>query len=65
MQDGFGSGVAGRKAFKDPRDECGRHKKRKQANHQAFKSADYSKYLKKEKKHVVRNYGGMSLVQGE
>ena len=56
MQDGFGSGVAGRKAFRDPRNECGRHKKRKQENHQAFKSVDYSKDLKKEKKHAVRNW---------
>lgn len=56
--------VAGKKVFRDPRDECGRHQKRKQANHQAFKSVDPSKYLKK-KKHVVRNYGGMFLAQGE
>ena len=38
---------AGKKVFRDPRDGCGRHQKRKQANHQAFKSVDPSKYLKK------------------
>lgn len=66
MGNGVRNVVADKKVFRDPRVECGRHQKRKQANHQAFQSVNPSKYLeKKEKQHVVRNYGGMFLVQGE
>lgn len=47
MGNGFGSGIACMKVFRDPTDECARHKNRKQANHQV--SVDYSKKLEKRK----------------
>lgn len=48
MGHGVESGITGMKVFRDPTDECGRHKKRKQANHPEV-SVDHSKTLEKRK----------------